>query len=204
MWKISKRPRLMIILIWFRWDLYLGCFILNRFFESFGGIFNWRASHLLEYPKKIRLVSGTSSTTRARASQLPRGDLTSPVEFLSSFTNILRIFRRDLKNCVDSRKRCVIPRASSTSIQCGLSLLSLRETFPRSQRTSIFRECCKSRVGDLLREAEQMCTVVKMIRHVAVAAFLTVLVSGAPRSSIIYADDRVVSVYFIIMHRPNL
>ncbi|KAG5310908.1 D2MP protein, partial [Acromyrmex insinuator] len=36
-----------------------------------------------------------------------------------------------------------------------------------------------------------MCSVVKMIRHVVVVAFLTVLASGAPGSSIIYADDKV-------------
>ncbi|XP_071576577.1 matrix metalloproteinase-2-like [Temnothorax nylanderi] len=37
-----------------------------------------------------------------------------------------------------------------------------------------------------------MCTVVKMIRYIAVAAFLVVLASsGAPVSSIIYADDKV-------------
>lgn len=38
-----------------------------------------------------------------------------------------------------------------------------------------------------------MCPVENMMRHIAIAALLTVLVSGAPRSSIIYADDRVVS-----------
>lgn len=43
-----------------------------------------------------------------------------------------------------------------------------------------------------------MCSVVKMIHHVAVAAFLAVLANGAPRSSIIYADDTVVSGYSII------
>ncbi|XP_020279000.1 matrix metalloproteinase-2-like [Pseudomyrmex gracilis] len=36
-----------------------------------------------------------------------------------------------------------------------------------------------------------MCSVAKMIRHVAIVALFTVLVNGAPRSSIIYADDKV-------------
>lgn len=58
-----------------------------------------------------------------------------------------------------------------------------------------------NRVGDLLREAGQMCSVVKMIRHVVVVAFLTVLANGAPGSSIIYADDKVVSGYnFVIIY----
>jgi hypothetical protein len=38
-----------------------------------------------------------------------------------------------------------------------------------------------------------MCSVAKMMRHVVVAALLVVFASGAPRSSIIYADDKVVS-----------
>jgi hypothetical protein len=39
----------------------------------------------------------------------------------------------------------------------------------------------------------QMCPVENMMRHIAIAALFAVLASGAPRSSIIYADDKMVS-----------
>ncbi|RLU17361.1 hypothetical protein DMN91_009595 [Ooceraea biroi] len=36
-----------------------------------------------------------------------------------------------------------------------------------------------------------MCSIAKMMHHIVVAALLAVFASGAPRSSIIYADDKV-------------
>lgn len=77
-----------------------------------------------------------------------------------------------------------------SSLLIVIEFANSRETLGRGERSlaSVI-----SVLHLLLGEAGQMRSIAKMMRHVVIAALLAVLVNGAPRSSIIYADDIVVS-----------